>query len=86
MADALLSKLDKTDVALVKSHYACQILLNRAAYYFKKLKKHGLVIEQEEQVYLEAMMTVPPRIKRQRIVLVCPDPKKRFRWILMGPK
>jgi len=48
VADALLSKLDKTNVAIVKSHYACQILLNRAAYCFQKLKKHGPMTEREE--------------------------------------
>ncbi|KAL7539494.1 hypothetical protein ACHAXR_011486, partial [Thalassiosira sp. AJA248-18] len=53
MAEQALSTLDDDDVAIVKSHYVCQILLNRAAYYFKKLKKHGLMTEREAGEHLE---------------------------------
>mmetsp|Transcript_26297 Transcript_26297/g.56470 ORF Transcript_26297/g.56470 Transcript_26297/m.56470 type:complete len:997 (-) Transcript_26297:1437-4427(-) len=53
MAVGTLSKFDEMDVAMVKSHYVCQILLNRAAYYFKKLKKHGLMTEREAGEILE---------------------------------
>lgn len=47
MADEELSKLPEVDVAMVKSHYVCIILLNRAAHYFTKLKRHGLMTERE---------------------------------------
>lgn len=53
LADQALSKLDANEVAMVKSHYACQILLNRAAYYNKKLKKHGLMTEREAGGFVE---------------------------------
>ena len=53
LADEALKKLSETDVAIVKSHYVCQILLNRAAYYFIKLKKNGLMTEREADHFLE---------------------------------
>mmetsp|Transcript_11154 Transcript_11154/g.19589 ORF Transcript_11154/g.19589 Transcript_11154/m.19589 type:complete len:998 (+) Transcript_11154:30-3023(+) len=53
MADEALNEMADEDVAIVKSHYVCHILLNRTAYYFKKLKKHGLVTEKEAGGFLE---------------------------------
>ena len=53
LANASLAKLDEVDVGVVKSHYVCQILLNRAAYYLNKLKKHGLMSEKEAAGFLE---------------------------------
>ena len=53
LANKALSELDEDDVAMVKSHYACQILLNRSAYYFKKLQKSGLMTEKEAGEFLE---------------------------------
>ncbi|KAL7536985.1 hypothetical protein ACHAWF_005623 [Thalassiosira exigua] len=48
-----LNELDESDVKLVSSHYACLILLNRAANYFKKLQKHGLMSPKEAGEFLE---------------------------------
>jgi len=53
LAENALKELDDEDVQVVKSHYVCHILLNRAAYYFKKLKKHGLMTEREAGMFLE---------------------------------
>jgi len=53
MADKALLELAEEDVAIVKSHYVCHILLNKGAYYYKKLKKHGLVTEREAGEKLE---------------------------------
>ena len=53
MADEALDEMVEEDVAIVKSHYVCHILLNRAAYYFKKLNKNGLMTEKEAGGFLE---------------------------------
>jgi len=53
LANEALAQLNETDVVIVKSHYVCQILLNRAAYYLRKLNKHGLLSEREAGHYLE---------------------------------
>merc|ERR1712008_424791 len=37
LADTALAEIEDGDVAMVKSHYICHILLNRAADYFTKL-------------------------------------------------
>ena len=55
MADKALAEIAGEDVAIVKSHYICHILLNRAAYYFRKLKKHGLMSEREAGGFLEEL-------------------------------
>ena len=53
LASEALDELDDKDVAIIKSHYACQILLNRAAQYFKTLRGQGLVTDREAGEYLE---------------------------------
>lgn len=53
LAVETLSTFVESDVAMIKSHYVCQILLNRAAYYFKKLIKRGLMTEREAGEFLE---------------------------------
>lgn len=53
LASEALCQLNETEVAMVKSHYACQILLNRSAYYFQKLQKQGLMTEREAGKFLE---------------------------------
>ena len=40
---------------LVTSHYACQILLNRAAHYLTKMKNYGLMTEREASGFLDAI-------------------------------
>merc|ERR1712194_388145 len=47
MALACLSTFPEADVALVKSRYVCQVLLNKSAFYFKQLNDQGLVTERE---------------------------------------
>jgi hypothetical protein len=54
-ANEALGKLEAVDVKMVTSHYACQILLNRAAHYLEKLKNHGLMTEREAAEYLNAI-------------------------------
>ncbi|KAL3804615.1 hypothetical protein ACHAW5_000089 [Stephanodiscus triporus] len=53
LADEALSKFDTGDVTMVTSHYACQILLNRAASYLTKLEEHGLMTDREAGTFLD---------------------------------
>ncbi len=52
-AKGTLKSLDFDDVLMIKSLYACQILLNRSARYFEKLNKRGLVSDKEAGEFLE---------------------------------
>ena len=53
LANDSLKKLDKMDVTLVKSHYVCEILLNKSASYITELSHHGLMSEKEASEFLE---------------------------------
>ena len=53
LAEEALSKFDVVHVNTVRSHYACQILLNRAAYCYKDQLSHGLITEMEAGTLLE---------------------------------
>ena len=53
LADKALLALDREDVKMIKSHYACHILLNRGAHYFSKLAEHGLMTEREAGEFIE---------------------------------
>mmetsp|Transcript_6246 Transcript_6246/g.11461 ORF Transcript_6246/g.11461 Transcript_6246/m.11461 type:complete len:550 (-) Transcript_6246:241-1890(-) len=52
-AKDMLKSLDFDDVLMIKSRYACQILLNRSARYFEKLNKRGLVSDKEAGEFLD---------------------------------
>ena len=47
LAMASLEKLNASDVAISKSHYACDILLHKAASYFSQLSNRGLMTPRE---------------------------------------
>ena len=53
MANAALEQMPEADVNIVKSHYVCQILLNKSAHYMTKLKERGLMTEREAGEVLE---------------------------------
>lgn len=53
LAVASLEKLNATDVALSKSHYACDILLHKGASYFAVLSNHGLLTQREASEFVE---------------------------------
>lgn len=53
LAEEKLSKFDIVHVKTVRSHYACQILLNRAASCYKDQLNHGLITEMEAGTLLE---------------------------------
>jgi hypothetical protein len=52
LANEALNKLEAVDVTMVTSHYACQILLNKAAHYLTKLNNYGLMTEREVRGFL----------------------------------
>lgn len=47
-----LSKFETVDVTMVTSHYACQILLHRAAHHLTKMENYGLMTERELRGFL----------------------------------
>ena len=53
LAVASLEKLNANDVALSKSHYACDILLHKGASYFAVLSNHGLLTQREASEFVE---------------------------------
>ena len=53
LADKTLNSLDKDDVLMTTSHYACQVLLWKSAHYFEKLAERGLVTQKEAGGFLE---------------------------------
>jgi hypothetical protein len=53
LADKAILGLDKEDVKMIKSHYACHILLNRSARYFSKLAQYGLMSHREAGEFIE---------------------------------
>lgn len=68
LAEEDLRKYDVANVNMVRSHYACQILLNRAAYCYKDQLGHGLITEMEAGTLLEEIEGL---IKR---LLECREP------------
>ena len=52
-AEEALAKFDIDSVSTVRSHYACRILLNRAAYCYSKQLDHNLITEREAGTLLE---------------------------------
>ena len=55
LAENSLRILDANDVKVVKSHYVCQVLLYKSAFYYAKLNKRGLMTEREAGEFLEAI-------------------------------
>jgi hypothetical protein len=53
LAEEVLGEFEVEHVNMVRSHYACQILLNRAAYCYKDQLNHGLITEMEAGALLE---------------------------------
>ncbi|KAL3769325.1 hypothetical protein ACHAWO_007524 [Cyclotella atomus] len=53
LADKAIQGLDKEDVKMIKSHYACHILLSRSAHYFSKLSQYGLMSQREAGEFIE---------------------------------
>lgn len=53
LADKVLLGLDKEDVKMIKSHYACQVLLSKSAHYFARLSEHGLMTQREAGEFME---------------------------------
>jgi hypothetical protein len=47
LAEDALNEIDKEQVQQVKSHYACQILLNKAAHFLQTLTAQGLMTQGE---------------------------------------
>ena len=52
LAMSSLEKLNASDVALSKSHYACDILLHKAASYFSQLSSRGLMTQREASEFV----------------------------------
>mmetsp|Transcript_26723 Transcript_26723/g.44147 ORF Transcript_26723/g.44147 Transcript_26723/m.44147 type:complete len:1003 (-) Transcript_26723:215-3223(-) len=52
LAMASLEKLNARDVALSKSHYACDILLHKAASYFSQLSSRGLMTQRDASEFV----------------------------------
>lgn len=53
LAEDALNEIDKEQVQQVKSHYACQILLNKAAHFLQTLTAQGLMTQGEAGEILE---------------------------------
>eukprot|EP00985_Skeletonema_marinoi_P020018 scaffold11699_cov139-Skeletonema_marinoi.AAC.7 len=53
LAEDALNEIDKEQVQQVKSHYACQILLNKAAHFLQTLTAQGLMTQGEAGGILE---------------------------------
>lgn len=53
-AEALIMAFDAEDVNAIKSQYVCQILLYKAADYFRKLARSGLMSDREAGEFLDA--------------------------------
>jgi hypothetical protein len=52
-AEQALSEFDENKVQQIKSHYACHIILNKAAAFYEKLSLQGLMTEREAGEFLE---------------------------------
>mmetsp|Transcript_8996 Transcript_8996/g.13898 ORF Transcript_8996/g.13898 Transcript_8996/m.13898 type:complete len:907 (-) Transcript_8996:63-2783(-) len=55
LAEQALDKFDAKEVQQIKSHYACTIILNRAAAYYERLSHQGLMSEREAGELIEEM-------------------------------
>ncbi len=55
LAKDALKEFDEKEVQQIKSHYACNIILNRAAAYYERLSEQGLMSEREAGEFLEEM-------------------------------
>ena len=53
LAQAALEEIDPVEVKQIKSHYACQILLNKSAHFLQTLTAQGLMTPGEAQHVLE---------------------------------
>lgn len=53
LADDALKELDQDDVTQITSHYACQVLLNKSAFFFQTLAKQGLMTEKEASEFMD---------------------------------
>ncbi len=53
LAEQALDKFDAKEVQQIKSHYACNIILNKAAAYYERLSRQGLVSEREAGELIE---------------------------------
>mmetsp|Transcript_14784 Transcript_14784/g.20973 ORF Transcript_14784/g.20973 Transcript_14784/m.20973 type:complete len:914 (+) Transcript_14784:196-2937(+) len=53
LAEQALEKFDAKEVQQIKSHYACNIILNRAAAYYERLSRQGLMSEREAGELIE---------------------------------
>jgi hypothetical protein len=51
-AEKALDEFDENEVQQIKSHYACHIILNKAAAYYEKLSRQGLMTEREAGEFL----------------------------------
>ena len=55
LAEQALDEFDEKEVQQIKSHYACNIILSRAAAYYERLSRQGLMSEREAGEFLEEM-------------------------------
>lgn len=52
LAEASLEKLDRSDIHVVVSHFACHILLNKSVHFVEQLAKQNLIPETEASAML----------------------------------
>jgi hypothetical protein len=52
-AEEALAAFDENEVRQIKSHYACHIILNKAAAYYERLSREGLMSEREAGEFIE---------------------------------
>ena len=55
LAEQALDEFDEKEVQQIKSHYACHIILSKAAAYYETLSRQGLMSEREAGEFLEEM-------------------------------
>mmetsp|Transcript_2950 Transcript_2950/g.4511 ORF Transcript_2950/g.4511 Transcript_2950/m.4511 type:complete len:912 (+) Transcript_2950:73-2808(+) len=55
LAEQALDEFDEKEVQQIKSHYACHIILSKAAAYYETLSRQGLMSEREAGEILEEM-------------------------------
>lgn len=56
-AEQTLDEYDEKEVQQIKSHYACRIILNKAAAFYEKLARQGLMTEREAGEFIEETET-----------------------------
>ncbi len=52
LAESTLEKLDRSDIHVVVSHFACHILLNKSVHFVEQLAKQNLIPETEASIML----------------------------------